>query len=135
MTMAMTTVLPEPVAIFAHSRWNAPPSEGMSTPTFSAAGASASQISVSTASSWQKKNRRLSNSSGFVQCSSRRFVIPVTPGYPASRHALIRGRIRLTSGISTNTPGSSNALESLDATTYPAGRRPSAKSNNRVCRS
>ena len=38
-----------------------------STPTFSATGASASQISVSTASSWQKKNRRLANSSGSVQ--------------------------------------------------------------------
>ena len=49
-------------------------------PTFSAAGASVSQISVSIASSWQKKNRRLSNSSGFVQCSRRRFVMPVTPG-------------------------------------------------------
>ena len=28
MTMAMTMVLPEPVAIFAHSRSNVPPSDG-----------------------------------------------------------------------------------------------------------
>ena len=89
----MTTVLPEPVAIFAHSRLKAPPSEGISTPTFSAAGASASQMSVSTASIWQKKNRRFSNSSGSVQCANSRFVMPVTPGYPASRQALTRGRI------------------------------------------
>ncbi len=49
-------------------------------PTFSAAGASVSQIRVSTASSWQKKNRRVSNSSGLVQCSRRRLVMPVMPG-------------------------------------------------------
>ena len=40
----MTTVFPEPVAIFEHSRLNAPPSEGMSMPTFAEAGASVSQI-------------------------------------------------------------------------------------------
>ena len=93
MTMAMTTVLPDPVAIFAHSRVNGPPSEVISKPVLLGAGASASQISVSAASSWQKKKRRLSNFSAFVQCSSSRFVMPVTPGYPASRHALTRGRI------------------------------------------
>ena len=38
--------------------------------------------------------------------------------YPAARHAATRGRIRLTSGISTKMPGSSNALDSPDATTY-----------------
>ena len=86
-------------------------------PTLSAAGASASQISVSTASNWQKKKRRVSNSSGSVQCASSRLVMPLTPGYPASRQALTRGRIRLTSGISTKMPGSSNALELADATT------------------
>ena len=48
--------LPEPVAIFEQSRVNAAPSEGISMPTFSDAGASASQISVSIASNWQKKN-------------------------------------------------------------------------------
>ncbi len=62
MNMAMTTVFTEPVAIFVHKRWNAPPSDGNSTPTLSAAGASTSQISVSAAPSWQKKNRWLSNS-------------------------------------------------------------------------
>ena len=45
--MAMTMVLPEPVAILEHSRLNSPPSLGMSTPTFSESGASISQISVS----------------------------------------------------------------------------------------
>ncbi len=62
----MTMVLPEPVAILAQSRVNAPPSDGMSMPTFSAAGASVSQISVSMASSWQKKNRRCSRLFGIV---------------------------------------------------------------------
>ena len=108
--------LAEPVAILAHRRLKSPPSEGMSMPTLSVAGASVSQISVSAASIWQKKNRRASNSSGFVQCSNSRFVIPETPGCPASRHARTRGRMRLTNGISTNTPGSSNALEPSDAT-------------------
>ena len=50
MTMAMTTVLPEPVAILAHSLLNAPPSDRVSMPTRSAAGASMSQMSVSAAS-------------------------------------------------------------------------------------
>jgi hypothetical protein len=60
MTMAMTRVLPEPVAILAQRREKGPPSSGTSTPWRSPAGASASQIRVSTASSWQKKNRRSS---------------------------------------------------------------------------
>ena len=51
MTMAMTTVLPEPVAILAHMRLNAPPSDGISTPTRSTGGASVSQMNVSAASS------------------------------------------------------------------------------------
>src|SRR5579864_4028046 len=80
MTMAITIVLPDPVAIFEQIRRKLPPSEGISMPTRSDAGASVSQIRVSTASSWQKKNRRVSNSSGFRQCSSRRLVIPLTPG-------------------------------------------------------
>lgn len=33
------------------------------------------------------------------------------------------------------TPGSSNARESGEAMTYPAGRRPGARSNSRVVRS
>ena len=49
--MAITTVLPDPVAILAHSRLSAPPSEGTSMPTRSLGGASASQMSVSAASS------------------------------------------------------------------------------------
>ena len=79
-TIAMTMVLPEPVAILQHCRANAPPSPGISMPTRSAAGASVSQISVSIASSWQKKKRRASNSSGSRQCSSSRLVMLVTPG-------------------------------------------------------
>ena len=131
MTMAMTIVLPEPVAILAQRRWKSPPSEGIAMPSRFAAGASSSHISVSAASSWQKKNRRASNSSGSRQCSNNRLVTPVTPGYPAARHALTRSRIWLTSGISRNTPGSSKAREFCDATMYPAGRRPSRRSN--VC--
>ena len=50
MTMAMTTVLPEPVAILAHSLLNAPPSDGISMPTRSVGDASVSQMSVSAAS-------------------------------------------------------------------------------------
>ena len=88
MTIAMTTVLPVPVAILAHRRRKPPPSPGTSMPTFSLSGASVSQMSVSAASSWQKKNRRLSCSSGSVQYSSRRLVMEVTPGYPASRQVL-----------------------------------------------
>ena len=76
----MTTVLPVPVAILAHDRGNAPPSPGTSMPTRSAAGASRSQIRVSTASSWQKKNRRESNSCGSVQCASSRRVTVEAPG-------------------------------------------------------
>jgi hypothetical protein len=79
-TIAMTMVLPEPVAILQHWRANAPPSPGISIPTRSAAGASTSQMSVSTASNWQKKKRRVSNSSGSRQCSSRRLVMLETPG-------------------------------------------------------
>ena len=134
-TIAITTVFPEPVAIFAHNRSNCPPSEGICSPTFSFSGASTSQIRVSAASSWQKKNCRLANSSGSFQYVSNLFVIPVTPGYPASRHVLTRDRIWLTSGISMNSPGSSNAFESPDATTYPADRRPSTRLNKRCCRS
>ena len=55
MTIAITTVLPEPVAILEHSLWNSPPSDGMSMPTFPASGPSVSQMSVSAASNWQKK--------------------------------------------------------------------------------
>ena len=58
MSMAMTMDFPLPVAIFEHRQWKGPPSPGISMPCFSAASASASQISVSIASSWQKKNRR-----------------------------------------------------------------------------
>ena len=42
---------------FPPQRGNGPPSPGISIPSFSANGASASQISVSIASIWQKKNR------------------------------------------------------------------------------
>ena len=52
----------------------------MSMPTRSAAGASVSQISVSIASSWQKKNRCRSYRSESRQCSSNRRVMPLTPG-------------------------------------------------------
>ena len=38
MTIAITTVLPVPVAILAHIRLNSPPSPGMSIPTFSLVG-------------------------------------------------------------------------------------------------
>ena len=67
MIIAMTTVLPVPVAIFAHRRANVPPSDATSTPTLSAGVASVSQISVSAASSWQKKNCRAANSSESFQ--------------------------------------------------------------------
>ena len=43
----------------------------------------------------KKKNRRSLRSSGSPQCSSNRLVIPETPAYPASRHAITRGRIWL----------------------------------------
>ena len=52
-------------------------------PTFLASGPSVSQMIVSAASNWQKKKRRDSNSSISVQCSSSRFVMLVTPGYPS----------------------------------------------------
>ena len=57
-SMAITMVLPEPVAILEQSRRNRPPSPGTSIPCRSAGLASISQISVSMASNWQKKNRR-----------------------------------------------------------------------------
>jgi hypothetical protein len=117
MSIAMTSVLPDPVAILAQSRANGPPSPGTSMPCRSPADASVSQISVSTASSWQKKNRRSCQFSGSRQCWRSRWVVPVAPGYPASRHAFTRGRMRLTSGSSTNTPGSSKDLEPGVATT------------------
>ena len=79
--------------------------------------------------------RRVSNSSGSFQYRSRRRVTAVAPGQPASRHALTRGRMALTRGISTKAPGSSKARESSEVTTYPAGRRPGARSNRRVVRS
>ncbi len=79
-TMAITIVLPDPVAIFEHNLKKSPPSPGISTPCFSAGDASASQMRVSIASSWQKKKRRPSRCSGSCQCSKRRLVMPVTPG-------------------------------------------------------
>ena len=80
MTIAMTTVLPDPVAILEQRRSKLPPSEGTSMPALSDSGASVSQISVSAASNWQKKNRRFPNSSGSLQYSSSRLVTLVTPG-------------------------------------------------------
>ena len=77
--MVMTIVLPVPVAIFEQIRLNGPPSPGMTMPCRSAGGASTSQISVSMASNWQKKNRRKSRSSRSRQCSSSRLVIPLAP--------------------------------------------------------
>ncbi len=68
-------------------------------------------------------------------CSRRRRVTPETPGHPAVRHTSTRDRIWLTRGISTNTPGSSNVWESGEAMTYPAGLRPSVRSNRHVFRS
>lgn len=55
-SMVITIVLPEPVAILLHSRVNGPPSPGTTIPTRLDAGSSINQISVSIASSWQKKN-------------------------------------------------------------------------------
>lgn len=52
---------PEPVAILRHCLIKGPPSPERSTPTRFAAGSSVGQIRVSSASSWQKKNRRSSN--------------------------------------------------------------------------
>ncbi len=77
--MAMTIVLPLPVAILLHSRRKGPPSPGTVTPVRSAAGASASQMSVSMASNWQKKRRNW-RCSGSCQWASRRRVMPVAPG-------------------------------------------------------
>jgi hypothetical protein len=76
--IAITTVLPEPAAIFAQRRSKGSPSPGISMPWRSAGGPSMSQISVSIASSWQKKKR--AERSASRQWSSRRFVVPVTPG-------------------------------------------------------
>jgi hypothetical protein len=61
MTIAMTIVFPEPVAILQHWRANAPPSPGISSPTCSAAGPSVSQIKRLDGFNWQKKKRRASN--------------------------------------------------------------------------
>ena len=81
MTIAMTTVFPVPVAILAHRRRKAPPSPGTSIPTLSARGPFGQPDErLSAASSWQKKKRRFSNSSGSVQYSNSRLVIAVTPG-------------------------------------------------------
>lgn len=80
MTKAMTMVLPEPVAILQHWQMYSPPSPRISIPIRSVGAASVSQMSVSTASSWQKKKRRRSKFSGSVQCSSSRLVMLVTPG-------------------------------------------------------
>ena len=71
----------------------------------SAAGASTLQISVSIASSWQKKKRCPSPRDGSRQMS--RFVVPETPGHPAALQAATRSRMRFTSGSSTKIPGSS----------------------------
>ena len=69
---------------------NSPPSPGISIPTRSAAGASVSQISVSMASSWQKKNAGPRAAPESRQCSSSRFVMPLAPGIarlPPGPHA------------------------------------------------
>ena len=100
MTIPITTVFPVPVAILQHCRTNSPPSPGTSIPTLSESGPSTSQIKVSMASSWQKNKRRSSAPSRSFQCSSKRRVTPVTPGYPARRQAATRGRMRFTSSIS-----------------------------------
>ena len=100
MTIPITTVFPVPVAILQHSLVNSPPSPGTLMPTLSESGPSTSQIKVSTASNWQKNNRRSSTPSRLFQCSSRRRVTPVTPGYPALRQAATRGRMRFTNAIS-----------------------------------
>ena len=115
MSMAISMVFPEPVAILLHRRRNGPPSLGIVMPTLTEAGASASQMSVSMASIWQKKN--LSGlCSGSRQWSRRRLVMPVTPGYPASRQILTRERIWFTRGSSMKTPGSSKEREASEAT-------------------
>lgn len=93
MSIAITTVLPEPVAIFEQSLRKGPRSPRISMPCREAAGASMSQISVSIASSWQKKNRRSSQPSRSRQCRRSRSVIPVMPGLPASRHSETLDRI------------------------------------------
>src|SRR5690606_920605 len=134
MSIAITIVLPEPVAILEQSLWNSPPSDGISIPVFSDCGASASHIKVSIASNWQKKKRKLSRASVSYQCSRSLFVIPVTPGYPFSLQAFTLGRILLTKGISLNIPGSSNAFDDSEAITYPAGRLPSLFINSLVSR-
>ena len=131
----MTTVFPAPVAIFEQTRPNSPPSDGTSMPTLAGAGASVSQIRVSTASNWQKKKRRFSYSCGSVQWRSNSPVTAETPGQPASRHALTRSRMASTRGISTKTPGSSKERESRVATTYPARRRPDSRVKPRLVRS
>ena len=88
-------------------------------------------MSVSIASSWQKK-KRFSRSSVLRQCSRRDRVTLVTPGYPWSRHSLIRGRMAFTSRISWNSPGSSNVFDVADARMYPAGRLPETRENSFV---
>ena len=67
--------------------------------------------------------RRVSNSSGSFQYRSRRRVTAVAPGQPASRHALTRGRMALTRGISTNKRLNSNGAP----TSVPTPRNPGGK--------
>ncbi len=81
----MTVVLPLPVAIFSARRnrsglaWPLAPSMWRRCGVLPAAGAtSVSQISVSTASTWQKKGRTPAKS-WLRQCCSRRAVVGVTP--------------------------------------------------------
>ncbi|OPX75907.1 MAG: hypothetical protein A4E39_00094 [Methanoregulaceae archaeon PtaB.Bin152] len=79
----MTMVLPDPVAILLQILLNVPSSHGTVMPTLSDSGASVSQMRVSIASSWQKKNRRSSRSDGSFQYWSNWRVMPVRPGYVA----------------------------------------------------
>jgi hypothetical protein len=107
--MAITVVFPAPVASLRASR----PSPGLASwlararwsrkpwPAFSFGATSVSQITVSTASTWQKNGRTPANS-WWRQCWRSRAVSGVTPQWPGwrtARHWSTRRRRALMSGV------------------------------------
>ena len=64
-------------------------------------------MTVSTASSWQKNNRR--DRSARPQCRSSRFVVSDAPGHPASRQRFTSARNVFTSGRSSRSSSASRS--------------------------
>ncbi len=124
--IAITSVFPEPVAIFTHHRAYASV-RGMSTPTRWSAGASTRKISVSAASRWAKNGRSPGSRSSSNHRPSRSLVTAVAPGYPASRHDRTRSRKSLTSGSCTSSPVTASSPSALGGKN-PLSRRPATLS-------